>query len=343
MRCRMLVGVAILGWAAAGCAPSPNTASTGGGESSSAMKPVSDGAGHVAGESYLPAGAVLPTAETIEHGMYKPLSRPLFLYVNKASLKRPETVAFLRYYLSVEGRELVGDSGYIRLHESEYEQQVTALEEAAKAAGTQVGANVTGQVVVDGSSTVAPITTAVAEEFSKLHSGVRVPVGTSGTGGGFKKFCHGEIDVCDASRAIKEPEVELCKKNHIEYLELLVGNDGLTVVVNPQNAWVSGLTVEDLKKIWSPDSTVKKWNDINPSFPNVDIKLFGPDTDSGTFDYFTEEICGKKGASRSDYQQSADDNFLVTGVAGDKYALGYFGYAYFVENQAKLKALAIAP
>jgi phosphate transport system substrate-binding protein len=197
--------------------------------------------------------------------------------------------------------------------------------------------------VIDGSSTVAPITTAVAEEFSKLHSGVRVPVGTSGTGGGFKKFTHGEIDICDASRAIQDSEKQLCKEKNIDYLELKVAVDGLTIVVNPKNHWVDGLTIGELKKIWEMGSQVQKWSDIRPEFPDHEIKLFGPDTDSGTFDYFTEEVCGGKGACRSDYQQSADDNFLVTGVAGDEYALGYFGYAYYFENQGKLKALAVAP
>jgi len=197
--------------------------------------------------------------------------------------------------------------------------------------------------MIDGSSTVAPISTAVAEEFSKLHEGVRVPVGTSGTGGGFHKFCAGEIDICDASRKIQESEQELCKKANLEYLELEIALDGLTVVVNPQNKWVDGLTISDLEKIWAPNSTVRKWSDVNPEFPEMEIKLFGPDTDSGTFEYFTEAVCHQKGASRSDYQQSADDNFLVTGVAHDESALGYFGFAYYAENKDKLKALAIAP
>lgn len=199
-----------------------------------------------------------------------------------------------------------------------------------------------GEVLVDGSSTVAPITTAVAEEFSKMHQGVRVPVGTSGTGGGFKKFCNGEIDICDASRPIAESELKLCEERNIVPVELKVAIDGLTVAVNPQNDWLKSLSIEELKKIWAADSQVKKWSDINPEYPDESIKLFGPDTDSGTFDYFTEEILGKKGASRSDYQQSADDNFIVTGVASDKYALGYFGYAYYVENTSKLKAVPIA-
>lgn len=318
----------------AGCSPQASTPPAPGG---TAAEPASGTS------AYLPEGAVFPTPETIETGKYTPLSRPLYLYVTKGALKKPETVAFVRFYLSEAGRELVGETGYLRLTPEEYARQVAVLEEAVKAAGTEVGPKLNGQVLVDGSSTVAPITTAVAEEFHKVQPDVRVPVGTSGTGGGFKKFCHGETDISNASRPIKESEIELCKQNKIEYIELKVAIDGLTVVVHPKNHWVDGLSVADLKKIWATDSTVKKWSDINPNFPDADIKLFGPDTDSGTFDYFTEEICGGKGASRSDYQQSADDNFLVTGVAGDVHALGYFGYAYYVENQGKLKALAIAP
>jgi len=291
---------------------------------------------------YLPAGAVLPSVETIRSGEYAPLSRPLFLYVNKAALKRPVTVAFLEYYLSAEGQALVEETGYIRLPAESYVEQLKLLRAAAGDAAASSDA-LTGEVIADGSSTVAPITTAVAEEFSRANSQVRVPVGTSGTGGGFKKFCAGEIDICDASRPIKESEQESCRKAGIEYLELRVGLDGLTVVVHPSNSWVSGLTIAELESIWKSASTVHKWSDIRPEFPDAEIKLFGPDTDSGTFEYFTEEVCHQKGASRSDYQQSADDNFLVTGVAHDEHALAYFGFAYYIENKDKLKALAIAP
>jgi len=292
---------------------------------------------------YLPAGAVLPSVETVRSGEYKPLSRPLFLYVSKAALKRPATAALLHYYLSEEGRQLVTESGYVRLPEETYDEQIKLINSLTTIETSPEANGLTGEVMIDGSSTVAPISTAVAEEFSKIHKGVRVPVGTSGTGGGFHKFCAGEIDICDASRKIGESEQELCKKANLEYLELEIALDGLTVVVNPENNWVDGLTISDLKKIWAPDSNVRKWSDINPEFPDVDIKLFGPDTDSGTFEYFTEAVCHQKGASRSDYQQSADDNFLVTGVAHDELALGYFGFAYYAENKDKLKALAIAP
>lgn len=207
--------------------------------------------------------------------------------------------------------------------------------------GTEESKALKGDVRVDGSSTVYPITEAIAEEFQKKNPNVRVTVGISGTGGGFKKFVIGETDINDASRPIKEEEKKKCEKNGIEYLELKVGFDGITVVVNPENDWCKDLTVEELKKIWEPGSKVKKWRDIRAEWPDEEIVLFGPDTDSGTFDYFTEVIVGEEGKSRSDYTASADDNVLVEGVAGEKYALGYFGFAYYEENQNKLKALKV--
>ncbi|WP_437187086.1 phosphate ABC transporter substrate-binding protein PstS family protein [Planctomicrobium sp. SH668] len=295
------------------------------------------------GPVYLPANAVLPTLETIENGTYKPLSRPLYIYVKKSSLKLPETAAFLRFVYSSDGLRLVGESGFIPLSKADLNEQIRLVEEAIAASGPPTAEKLTGKVILDGSSTVAPIATALAEEFSILNSGVRVPVGTHGTGGGFKKFIANEIDICNASRTIKDSEKEQCVKAGIEYLELKVAIDGLTVVVHPNNKWVDGLTVEDLHKIWNPDSTIKRWSELNADFPDAPIKLFGPDTDSGTFEYFTESICHKAGASRTDYQQSGDDNFLVTGVSRDVNSLGYFGYAYYAENKEKLKPVAIAP
>lgn len=209
--------------------------------------------------------------------------------------------------------------------------------------GCQVKEAGTDRVTIDGSSTVFPISQAVAEEFQKKNPGLRVVVGTSGTGGGFKKFVLGETDVNDASRPIKQSEIETCRKNGIEYLELKVAIDGLSVVVNPQNDWCDCLTTAQLKAIWGPNSKVTTWSDVNPNWPDEEIKLYGPDTDSGTFDYFTEAICGESGASRADYTFNTDDNFLVRGVAEDKYSLGYFGYAYYVENSDKLKIVGIAP
>ncbi len=199
-----------------------------------------------------------------------------------------------------------------------------------------------GEITVDGSSTVAPITSLIAEEFGDKHADVRVPVGISGTSGGFKQFVRGELDICDASRAISESEIAELKKNNIEWLELQVAIDGLSVCVNPKNDWCQSMTLGQLKALWEPDSKIKKWNEIDPTWPDREIKLFGADTDSGTFEYFTEAVVGKKKASRADYQQNSEDNVLVQGVAQDEAALGYFGFTYYITNQDKLKVLAIS-
>jgi phosphate transport system substrate-binding protein len=203
-----------------------------------------------------------------------------------------------------------------------------------------------GTVSIDGSSTVYPVTEAVAEEFQNATSQrVKITVGISGTGGGFKKFTRGEIDISDASRPILKEEMKLAADNSIDYIELPVCFDALTVVVNPQNNWVDSITIDDLKKMWEPaaEGKIKKWSDVRPEWPNEPLSLFGPGTDSGTFDYFTEAICGKAKASRGDFTASEDDNTLVQGVEGSKYALGYFGYAYYEPNKSRLKALAIVP
>lgn len=199
------------------------------------------------------------------------------------------------------------------------------------------------QVRIDGSSTVYPITEAVAEEYQKIRKDVKVTVGISGTGGGFKKFCRGETDISDASRPILQKEIDACKEKNIEYIELPVAYDGLAVLVNTKNNWVNSLTVADLKKIWEPASQgkVMTWKDVRPEWPEAKLKLFGPGADSGTFDYFTEAINGKSKASRGDFTASEDDNVLVQGIAGDKNALGYFGLAYYEENKGKLKIVPI--
>ena len=207
--------------------------------------------------------------------------------------------------------------------------------------GSKQGTGLKGEVLIDGSSTVAPISQAVAEEFSKENSDVNVSVGISGTGGGLKKFVSGEIDIADASRAMKPEELASAKKNGIEFIELKIGLDGITIVGNPQNTWAQNLTTEDLKKIWADGSTIKTWKDVNPAWPAEPIKLYGPDQDSGTYDYFIEEILGKDGKIRKDYSPSSDDNQLVQGVEGDKGALGYFGYTYYIEQKDKLKAISI--
>jgi phosphate transport system substrate-binding protein len=197
-------------------------------------------------------------------------------------------------------------------------------------------------VNMDGSSTVFPISEAVAEEFQgKTRS--RVTVGVSGTGGGFKKFCAGEIHLSGASRPIKDEEAELCKAKGIEFQELPVALDALTVVVHPDNTWAESMTVDELKKIWSPESqdSVTKWGDVKSGWPDEKFTLYAPGTDSGTFDYFTDEINGEEGASRTDFTASEDDNILVQGVLRDKNAMAYFGYAYYKENEGRLKAVAI--
>ncbi|MDF3009497.1 MAG: pstS [Burkholderiales bacterium] len=199
-------------------------------------------------------------------------------------------------------------------------------------------------VKIDGSSTVYPISEAVAEEFQKSKRGaVRVTVGISGTGGGFKKFCRGETDISDASRPILEKEMKACAEAGIKYVELPVAFDALTVVINPKNSWVKELKVEELKKMWEPlaQGKITHWNQVNPSWPNAPLKLFGPGADSGTFDYFTDAINGKEKASRGDFTASEDDNVLVQGVSRDVHAIGYFGLAYYVENKDKLKAAPI--
>ena len=199
-------------------------------------------------------------------------------------------------------------------------------------------------IKLDGSSTVFPITEAVAEEFQKAKKGaVKVTVGIAGTGGGFKKFCRGEIDISDASRPILKQEMEACKTANVQYIELPIAYDALTVMVNPKNDWVKSLAVADLKRMWEPaaQGKVTHWNQVRSDWPNTPLKLFGPGADSGTFDYFTEAIVGKAKSSRGDFTASEDDNVLVQGIANDRNALGYFGFAYYIENQKKLKAVPI--
>lgn len=198
-------------------------------------------------------------------------------------------------------------------------------------------------IKIDGSSTVFPITEGIAEEFQKTKKDVKVTVGISGSGGGFKKFCRGEIDISNASRPMAKKELDACKEGGIEFVELPIAYDGLAVMVNPKNTWVTSMTVAELKKMWEPEATGKitKWNQIRPEWPDTPIKLFAPGVDSGTFDYFTEAINGKAKASRTDFSASEDDNVLVQGIANDKGAIGYFGYSYYEENKNKLKLVGI--
>lgn len=221
--------------------------------------------------------------------------------------------------------------------------QTQVVEKVVEVTAQAPAGPVEGTILVDGSSTVAPITAAVAEEFQAEFPEVRVPVGISGTGGGFKKFCAGETDISDASRPIKESETELCAQNGVEYVELPVAFDGLAVLVNPENDFAACLTVEELKKIWSPEAegVITNWNQVREGFPDQPLALYGAGTDSGTYDYFTEAIVGKEGSSRGDFLPSEDDNVLVQGIAGDVNALGFFGLAYYEENKDKLKLVAV--
>jgi phosphate transport system substrate-binding protein len=229
------------------------------------------------------------------------------------------------------GRERPSDEPLAADTTAEGEDPLGAFEEEA----------LSGRLTADGSSTVAPLMSLAAERFRKAEPGVKITVGTSGTGGGFERFCRGETDLSNASRPIKDEEKALCAKNGVAYFPLQVANDGISVVVNKENTWATCLTVDQLKKIWEPGSKVDSWRDVDPKFRDEELELFGAGTDSGTFDYFTEAIVGEEGASRSDYTPSEDDNVTVRGVSGVKGALGYFGLSYYVENQERLKALAI--
>lgn len=205
------------------------------------------------------------------------------------------------------------------------------------------GEGLSGAVVADGSSTVAPLTEAAADLFRDVEAGVNVTVATSGTGGGFKVFCAGESDISNASRPIKDEEAAECEANGIEYTEIVVANDGLSVVVNPENDWAEDLTVEQLNKIWAPEAegTITNWNQVDPSFPDQALVLFGAGTDSGTFDYFTGAINGEEGAIRADYSPSEDDNITIQGVAGDLGAIGFLGLSYVEENADIIKAVSV--
>ena len=317
------------------------------------------------------AGCVLPTDETINNGSYTPLSRPLFIYVSSAALEQEHVRAFVEFYLNPDNRDLVSETGYIPFPDKVY--ALTLDKFLGGFTGTAFGGDgrmrgtveevlmksmdmmeapammmnlseLKGDISIDGSSTVFPITEAMAEEFGKATDGnVRITVGVSGTGGGFKKFCAGETIISDASRPIKQSEVDLCHENGIEYIELPVAIDGLSVMVNPGNDFVECMTVDELHTIWAPEAeeTITKWNQVRPEWPDENMGLYAPGVDSGTFDYFTETVNEESQASRADFLPSEDDNVLVTGIANDKGALGYFGYAYYAENSDKLKLVAI--
>jgi phosphate transport system substrate-binding protein len=217
----------------------------------------------------------------------------------------------------------------------------TLSEEEATGAFGEEELALSGKVRADGSSTVAPLVTLAAERFRKEEPDVNVTVGVSGTGGGFERFCVGETDLSNASRPIEDEEKQACAKKRIQFRELQVANDGISIVVNRENDWAECLSVDQLKKIWEPGSKVKTWKDVDSSFPDRELQLFGPGTDSGTFDFFTEQIVGEEGRSRSDYSATEDDNVIVNGVSSGKGALGYFGLSYYEQNKGKLKAVEV--
>ena len=292
------------------------------------------------------SGCIEPNETTINDGSYSPLSRPLYIYVNISALSRPEVKAFVDYYLA-NAADLAASVGYVGLPQPLYDQmeaKVANPEPDVKLVVPEVpeiSIALEGEIVIDGSSTVYPVTVAAAEDFRKDYPAVQIPVGISGTGGGFKKFTAGETVISDASRPIKDSERESAAANGVEFIELTVAYDGLSVLVNPANDWASCLTTEQLNAIWKPDSTVSNWNQIRSDFPNEEIVLYGPDADSGTFGYFTEEINGDTGIIRDDFFPAVDDNVLVQGIAGDRGALGYFGYAYHVANTDKLRLVGV--
>ena len=316
-------------------------------------------------------GCVLPTDETINNGTYAPLSRPLFIYVSSAALEQDHIRAFVGYFLDKNNRDLISETGYIPLPDTVYaltldkflsgvtgtafggnERMHGTVEEVLQmsmgtAQGTSMMADLSGlkgDIDIDGSSTVFPITEAMAEEFGNATDGnVKITVGVSGTGGGFNKFCAGETVISDASRPIKQTEIDLCAEGGVEYVELPVAIDGLSVMVNPSNDFVECITVAELHTIWRPEAeeVITRWNQVRPEWPDQKIGLYAPGVDSGTFDYFTETVNGVSQASRADFLPSEDDNVLVTGIAGDKGALGYFGYAYYAENAERLKLVAV--
>jgi phosphate transport system substrate-binding protein len=211
------------------------------------------------------------------------------------------------------------------------------------AASTAANADtsLSGSIVIDGSSTVAPLATLTAERFKAMAPNVNVTVGTSGTGGGIEKFCNGETDVATASRAIKDEEKAICDEKQVTFKELLAANDGIALVTNKENTWATCLTTDQLAVIWGPDSTASSWKDVDPSFPDEALKLYGPGTDSGTFDFFTKAINGEEGASRTDYSPSEDDNVTIKGVEGEKGGLGYFGLSYYEQNKDKLNLVQV--
>lgn len=256
---------------------------------------------------------------------------------------KQQTTRFGAWTLRLSSLALVATLAACGGEQTAPEATDTTSSETATETTEGSGSEMSGSVAVDGSSTVFPITEAMAEEYQAANPNVRVTVGVSGTGGGFKKFCAGETDISNASRPIKEEEIALCEENGIEYIEVPVAYDAISVVVNPDNDWAMCLTTAELAKIWSPEAEgqIDNWSQVREGFPDKPLTLYGPGTDSGTFDYFTDAINGEEGMSRGDYTASEDDNVVVQGVENDPGALGYFGLAYYEENMERLKAVEV--
>lgn len=316
-----------------GCGPSKPGPSTGPG---TGPKPGTNQGTPVATEP----NCVLPSDATVLDGTY-PLARPLFIYVNKEALKRPEVAAFVKFYLD-HAKELATEVHYTPATDATYKKNQEDYAAAVGAAAPTAENSLSGSFTIDGSSTVYPISALVAEQFHGVQKQVKLVVNApAGTGGGIKKFTAKEIEVLDASREITADEAKKLQAAGVEYVMFTVAMDGLAVIVNKENTWVNCITRSQLHAIWKDGSTVKTWKDVNPEWPDVPLKLYGPDASSGTFDYFTEAINGKSKSCRKEYSPSSDDNVLAEGVANDKGSLGYFGYSYYDSNKDKVKLLSV--
>ncbi len=287
---------------------------------------------------------VEPSLETAKSGEYSPLSRPLFTYPSVSSLARPEVAEYVRFFVEMTATDLISQVGYVPKTESDMQSELDALNETiAEAGGPAPGeaGDLSGEVAIAGSSTVFPVAEAVAEEFQKDHPDVEVSVQSTGSGGGFQNFfCPGQTDLNNASRPMKDEEKELCEENGVEWHEINVATDALTVVVNNDNDFAECLTVGELEQIWGPDAA-EQWSDVHDAWPDEEIERHGAAETSGTFDYFTETIMGEEGAHTSDYSPTEQDNLIVQGVQGSEYAIGYFGFAYYSGNPDQVTAVAI--
>ena len=287
---------------------------------------------------------MVPSLETAGNGTYRPLSRPLFAYPKVSALERPAVAAFARRFVDASSSDLVSQVGYVPRPESEARrEELDAL--IAEAGGPAPGeeGDLSGEVSIAGSSTVFPVAEALAEEFQRDHPDVSVSVQSTGSGGGFSNFfCAGKTDFNNASRPMKEAEKELCRDNDVEWFEMNVATDALTVVVNNDTDWAECLTVSELEQIWEPDGA-ERWSDLYDEWPDEEIERHGAAETSGTFDYFTEVIMGEEGRHTSDYSPTEQDNLVLQGVAGSQYAIGYFGFAYYSSNPDQATAVAVDP